>query len=71
MRLEAVRQLGRLAQGEIQALQALEKRAAQDESAEVREAALEALAAPPYRFLQQQAHRLHPTLRQAVLAEIE
>src|SRR5262245_31573177 len=71
IRLAAAQQLGRLEQSDIQALRALEKRVAQDESAEVCEAALLALAARPYRLLQQQANRAQPVLRQAILAEIE
>jgi hypothetical protein len=71
IRLEAVQQLGRLEQTELQALRALEKRAAQDENPEVREAALQALAGQPYRLLQQQTNWKSPALRKSILAEIE
>jgi hypothetical protein len=69
-RLEAVQQLGRLKTGDRPAVRALEKIAAQDEAPTVREAALLALAAPPYRALQQQDNRLPLALRRSILAEI-
>ncbi|GIK36312.1 MAG: hypothetical protein BroJett011_01450 [Chloroflexota bacterium] len=69
-RLEAVQQLGRLKAGDRSTVRALEKIAAQDEAPAVREAALLALAAPPYRALQQQDNRLPLALRHAILAEI-
>lgn len=69
-RLEAVQQLGHLKTADRSAVRALEKAAAQDESPAVREAALLALAAPPYRALQQQDNRLPLTLRHSLLAEI-
>jgi hypothetical protein len=69
-RLEAVQQLGRLKAGERSAVRALEKIAAQDEAPAVREAALLALAAPPYRAFQQQDNRLPPAFRRSILAEI-
>jgi hypothetical protein len=70
-RLAAVQQLGRLEQSDSHVLRALEEAAAHDEQAEVREAALLALAAPAYRTLQRQASRIQPVLRQMILTEID
>jgi hypothetical protein len=70
-RLETVQQLGRLEIVEPELLPALEKIVAQDSHPEVRQAALLALAGPPYRALQQRHNRLSPPLRQIILAEID
>ncbi len=70
IRLAAAQQLGRLTAADLPTLRALEKVAAQDSSAEVREAALLALAAPAYRLLQQRDSRLSSPLRQTILTEI-
>ncbi len=70
-RLAAVQELGRLESVDQPALRAVEKAAAQDDNPAVREAALLALAAPPYRNLQRQNSRLSLALRRSILAEIE
>lgn len=71
IRLEAIQQLGHRTTAERSTLHALEKTAAQDNTLAVREAALLALAAPPYRTLQQQDNRQPLALRRSILAEIE
>ncbi len=70
-RLEAVQQLAKWQPGERSILRALEKSAAQDSDPAVREAALLALVARPYRLLQQQDNRLPLAQRRSIVAEIE
>lgn len=70
-RLAAVQGLGRLVPATEQVLRHLEKTAAQDQSQNVRQAALEALAAPAYRDVQRRSSRLSVSTRQTILAELE
>lgn len=70
-RLAAVQNLSRLTTATELSLRSLEKTAAQDQSQLVRQAALEALAAPAYRQAQRQASRLPVSTRRALLTEIE
>lgn len=70
-RLETVQKLAQQQPVDRSILRALEKTAAQDSDITVRDAALLALAARPYRVLQQQDNRLPLAQRRSILAEIE